>query len=161
MPTSPDLLWTYDWEGGLIWGRENTHDDAVSENTVDGMNDDLGHIWWLRDIREESSGSSGFIYVLDEAPDQSSEAKGDVDGREAEHEYGDGEDDRGNFSCASKTDDVDIGREYTDVDACTNSSGMVSAMSITLNKYIAHHKREFRARWLQGRLCPGVFGRRP
>ena len=85
------------------------------------MNGDLGHIRRGRDIREVRAWTSRHVSQVDEAPDEPTEAKRDMDGREAEHQNGDPENNWRNLARVSETQNVDVRAEQTDVDACVAS----------------------------------------
>ena len=88
------------------------------------MNDDLGDVRGLGDVREERGGPARIVSVDDEAPDEAGEAERDVYGGEAEHEAADPEDVWGDGAWPlAEAGDIEVGGEETDVAACMEGEG--------------------------------------
>ena len=83
------------------------------------MDDDLCHVRRLGDVGEERLRTSGVVTVVDESPDETRKAEGDMHGREAEHEHGDPEDDgRDVPPYTAEAGYVDVGPEEARIEAC-------------------------------------------
>ena len=81
------------------------------------MNRDLRNVWRSRDVGEVCSRTPRKITKLDKAPDESAKAQHDVHSREAEHEYGNPEDDWRDLAGVPEAQDIHIAAEQANVDS--------------------------------------------